>query len=423
MTSNIRLVSFKTGVGPTSRGLGARFADLVKNVKDFGAIGDGSNDDTSAIQAAIDYTSSPFSSGSRGIIFFPPGTYKVTSSLTFNDAAGPVSPSIVFRGCGDVSRISGTFNDFLLKRDGSGTNQLTSGIRVLDGIRFDNGHATGGCVKWNANIGSTITNCNFNANRCVDASFCQSTTIQACNFSSAGNTTGGYGVAVGENGTISNCDFTGLAKGVMFAGVGITIIGNRFEVNSTGISCGDTITGATSASGFSIIGGSFESNSTAIDFPGGCSNFLVGGFQIIGFVGIPPGGGNPQYGIRIRSDNCQKGTFTGIASNPVCDIASISVADTTNRGGIVFSGVTAATGGGGVGWQLPSAAHTAEWINCDVRPTFLFGGLPTGANLRKGDRYYITDGNQATIGGNVTAGSGSNNSEVVYDGTNWKRGV
>lgn len=46
------------------------------NVKDFGAVGDGTTDDTSAIQAALD--------ASKGV-YLPEGEYKVTSTLYFND--------------------------------------------------------------------------------------------------------------------------------------------------------------------------------------------------------------------------------------------------------------------------------------------------------------------------------------------------
>lgn len=55
-----------------------RLEDLIVNVKDFGAIGDGVADDTSAIQNAIDYVYSEYNGG---IIFLPPGTYKITSRL------------------------------------------------------------------------------------------------------------------------------------------------------------------------------------------------------------------------------------------------------------------------------------------------------------------------------------------------------
>lgn len=48
----------------------------VVNVKDYGALGDGVNDDTSAIQAAIDEALTK-----KGTVYLPAGTYKVTSQL------------------------------------------------------------------------------------------------------------------------------------------------------------------------------------------------------------------------------------------------------------------------------------------------------------------------------------------------------
>jgi hypothetical protein len=58
------------------------FSDVVSkgpiaDVRAFGAVGDGVADDTAAIQAAID----SFSSGG-GVVYFPKGTYLVTSTLT-----------------------------------------------------------------------------------------------------------------------------------------------------------------------------------------------------------------------------------------------------------------------------------------------------------------------------------------------------
>jgi hypothetical protein len=50
------------------------------NVLDFGAKGDGSNDDTAAIQAAINYLTSASITG--GILFFPQGFFITTAALT-----------------------------------------------------------------------------------------------------------------------------------------------------------------------------------------------------------------------------------------------------------------------------------------------------------------------------------------------------
>ncbi len=50
------------------------------NVKMFGAIGDGTTNDTTAIQTAIDAAGT----AGGGVVFFPPGIYKTTSTLNIN---------------------------------------------------------------------------------------------------------------------------------------------------------------------------------------------------------------------------------------------------------------------------------------------------------------------------------------------------
>ena len=64
------------------RTLANRFADVI-NVKDFGAVGDGTTDDTTAIQAAIN-SSHHANTGIKDIIFFPAGKYKVTTITISN---------------------------------------------------------------------------------------------------------------------------------------------------------------------------------------------------------------------------------------------------------------------------------------------------------------------------------------------------
>ena len=79
--------------GATSR----RGADLETylSVKAYGAVGNGSNDDTSAIQAALDAADS----AGGGVVFFPAGTYKVTDTLTYAE-------EVCFQGEGpDASRL------------------------------------------------------------------------------------------------------------------------------------------------------------------------------------------------------------------------------------------------------------------------------------------------------------------------------
>ncbi len=52
-----------------------------KVVTEFGAVGDGKTDDTEAIQAAIDYHAGSLGDKHAGIVYFPPGIYRITKPL------------------------------------------------------------------------------------------------------------------------------------------------------------------------------------------------------------------------------------------------------------------------------------------------------------------------------------------------------
>lgn len=84
---------------------------IIYNVKAYGAKGDGTTDDTSEIQSAID--AAGLAGG--GIVFFPEGTYLISSALTVYE------DNVVIQGIGNGTKIS--------------TNNLTADIfTVGDGI-------------------------------------------------------------------------------------------------------------------------------------------------------------------------------------------------------------------------------------------------------------------------------------------------
>lgn len=82
-----------SGAGAVERTVDDKLRDVV-SVKDFGAVGDGITDDTSKIQAAIDSLSS------GGVVYFPPGQYRIARNIGVNDRWGlkVTQSNIILRG-------------------------------------------------------------------------------------------------------------------------------------------------------------------------------------------------------------------------------------------------------------------------------------------------------------------------------------
>ena len=88
------------------------FPDVVVNVKDFGATGDGVTDDTAAIQNAV-----LMASGQQKIVFFPVGQYIISDTIDMQNSAGIVGSGrnlslIVWKGndsTKDAIIVSGLF--------------------------------------------------------------------------------------------------------------------------------------------------------------------------------------------------------------------------------------------------------------------------------------------------------------------------
>lgn len=76
--------------------------DLVYNVKDYGAKGDGTTDDTASINSALAVANS----ASGGIVFFPRGIYTVSSSLTTPNS----DVSLIGTGSGSVIKVASSWS-------------------------------------------------------------------------------------------------------------------------------------------------------------------------------------------------------------------------------------------------------------------------------------------------------------------------
>jgi hypothetical protein len=81
-TQGSSLVGYAPASGPPGRTVQAKLRDVV-SVKDFGAVGDGTTDDTTALRAAIAYCESATSWGGRAL-YIPGGRYKISGALTLS---------------------------------------------------------------------------------------------------------------------------------------------------------------------------------------------------------------------------------------------------------------------------------------------------------------------------------------------------
>lgn len=150
------------------------------NVKAFDAVGDGSHDDTANIQAAIDALST-----TGGVLYFPKGTYKVTSKLVLPDIPSVTNPGFHVLGYG--ATLSATTAISIMGRRNP-TSYSPDAIQMTDyrfrieGLRFL-GNSTTNQVGLDmvATFGMEITNCRFES---LDigfrGTFCLMTTINSC---------------------------------------------------------------------------------------------------------------------------------------------------------------------------------------------------------------------------------------------------
>jgi len=92
----------------------------LTDVRAFGAKGDGVTDDTAAIQAALN-----FAEGVHGIVFFPHGTYKITSPLK-------ISPNVHVEGLGVG------FGSVILPFKTSGMTIRGADLKQYNGFGFRN---------------------------------------------------------------------------------------------------------------------------------------------------------------------------------------------------------------------------------------------------------------------------------------------
>ena len=128
--------------------------NIFNNVKDFGAVGDGVADDTSSIQAAIN------AANGITVVYFPPGTYKVTSTLqcpsnivlTSNHDSILEDTTLLAAG----SALGGT----LLSLTWPGTSNAANYVKI-QGLVLNGGGGATVLLAMNNNVVTIIRGCVF----------------------------------------------------------------------------------------------------------------------------------------------------------------------------------------------------------------------------------------------------------------------
>lgn len=377
MTNPFTSFAFAATGGSAGRTLPDRLTD-IKNVKDFGAKGDGLTDDWAAIMAAFNWTVND----NRGTLFFPPGTYRVSQPLVFGDI-NTINVNIDLRGVGPLSTITGNFADYVVFR-GANTTNAASGNHSISDLAITNTHATGGGIRWGLNTGASLRNLKVTANLGINLANVdhsgsipsQETSIENCILSPGANPTNSIGIMTVANGPIANCVITGFQTGAMTWGQqgGHLFMGCRFELCGTGILPGFAPPNVVAGDvGFGVRGCYFKNCGVAIDFivDVGCSIYGT----TIESTNATVFGSTPQYGIKGDGNG---GKFRGVFITGQFAQAGIDMSGITDNTGFSYEGVTVNNTGAGVNWVLP--AHFSNVANnqfkgCSVAPVWHMGDL------------------------------------------------
>ncbi len=139
--------------------------ESVVNVLDYGAKGDGVTDDTNAIQNAVNNT--PFG----GSVFFPHGTYKISSAITVNKPMtlyGTNAGSIYNENGSYIKQITTTENAFTLV---ARTENYAFSQYGVVGVTFDNlqilGNSSGSRSVTAIGVDTSVNSGDFHIRECV----------------------------------------------------------------------------------------------------------------------------------------------------------------------------------------------------------------------------------------------------------------
>jgi hypothetical protein len=324
----------------------------MKNITDYGAVGDGVTDDGPAIQAAINacgerealrvpdegggcWVSSTIDTGGKPITLRGDGQSRAANvytggSFIFGNFAGPIFRSLYPAQGGTIVDI-GFCN------------------RATDGAALE---LSGGCVT----VDRVATHA-FYGIRMMPSTF--SAALRSVNVRCSGNPVGSVGITVQGHCAVHAADVVGFDNGIRASGLGVDIRSCRVEVNRTGILLGVNYLGQT----VQITGGlieaiSLEANDIGIESRAAALTSLRG-IAIQGTPNAPAGAS--QYGLLIN--NGQGLEVASSIANGAYAVSAIRIAATSTfqRWSNVLTGNSTPTG---KRWDI-AAMKNLSFEQCD----------------------------------------------------------
>jgi hypothetical protein len=289
-----------------------RWSDVF-NVKDFGALGNFTHDDTSAIQAAIDAAYSTLNKSA--IVFFPPGAYKVMGTISLkNTNIGSNFTSGVIRGAGRwSSSIFGNLpNGFVFDCGDDGSNS----VEEISNLSISNTSSVigSGALRIN-NTSLTMNNLNFGGMINVYSGYnVFQTSLNNCtggtNFDPVIGSTGSFGIMgfhFNIEGWRSGAPYQAAIQ--FYGSNSATISGCGIEQCNTawimGVLAGwaSACTVASGANSYVLtVGGTIGQNSQPMFIPG-CEIFMSGLTTLADWVLVPFSGSCAQVTANGNSNS------------------------------------------------------------------------------------------------------------------------
>lgn len=210
------------------------------NVKDAGAVGDSSTDDTASIQKALDCA---FANGGGYTVYFPPGAYKITSGLIVHRNVDLVGEGV---GWGSViyatNLASGTS---AINIDGATQTGGWAFKNTISGLNIDMWHSPGNsAIKINSAYNIRIVDTYV---RTIVASYTGTSTAAGIDINNSNHVTLDHSIIYGEN--------TGVGYGLKTNDSWVTALNVDIEGHSSNIIVSESAVGKGK---FNMFGGYLE---------------------------------------------------------------------------------------------------------------------------------------------------------------------